>query len=288
MPARKLISIGRFWSRATRSWPSKLENWAHAQRLREASRQRRRRSVPGTGSKTGRGRMAEVRDRRHSYGAASEAIDTRALCIFRETLARHSGLADFAFALQGLGSGAITLFGTPEQKQNYLPRVARGRGDRGVCAFRARRRLRRGGDAMRSARGRRRLRFERREDLDFEWRHRRFLRAVCAHRRSRRRAAGSRRLSSSPTRRVSKLRERLEVIAPHPLARLAFNNCRVPATQRIGRSRARLQSRDGDARCVSHFGGRRGAWALRGGRCTRRWDARLRGKCSGRRWPIFS
>ncbi|MES2987794.1 MAG: acyl-CoA dehydrogenase family protein [Pseudomonadota bacterium] len=60
------------------------------------------------------------------YGGASEALDVRSLCLIRETLARHSGLADFAFAMQGLGSGAISLFGTPAQKAATLPRVARG------------------------------------------------------------------------------------------------------------------------------------------------------------------
>ena len=61
-----------------------------------------------------------------AYGGAGEALDTRALCLLRETLARHSGLADFAFAMQGLGSGAISLAGTPAQKVRYLTRVARG------------------------------------------------------------------------------------------------------------------------------------------------------------------
>jgi len=41
-------------------------------------------------------------------------LDVRSLCLIRETLARHDGLADFAFAMQGLGTGAISLFGTPE------------------------------------------------------------------------------------------------------------------------------------------------------------------------------
>jgi len=58
--------------------------------------------------------------------AVGEAIDTRAICLIRETLARHSGLADFAFAMQGLGSGAISLTGTPAQRERYLARVARG------------------------------------------------------------------------------------------------------------------------------------------------------------------
>ena len=60
------------------------------------------------------------------YGGAGEQIDTRAICLIRETLARHSGLADFAFAMQGLGSGAISLAGTEAQKSHYLSRVARG------------------------------------------------------------------------------------------------------------------------------------------------------------------
>lgn len=60
------------------------------------------------------------------YGAIAEKIDTRAICLIRETLAEADGLADFAFALQGLGSGAITLEGTPQQKQEYLPAVVSG------------------------------------------------------------------------------------------------------------------------------------------------------------------
>ena len=61
-----------------------------------------------------------------AYGGASDALDTRTLCLLRETLAAHDGLADFAFAMQGLGSGAITLDGSPELKKRYLPRVASG------------------------------------------------------------------------------------------------------------------------------------------------------------------
>ena len=61
-----------------------------------------------------------------SHGGASEAIDVRSLAIIRETLARHDGLADFAFAMQGLGSGAISLFGSDAQKATWLPKVAKG------------------------------------------------------------------------------------------------------------------------------------------------------------------
>jgi acyl-CoA dehydrogenase len=58
--------------------------------------------------------------------AVGPALDVRTLCLARETLARHDGLADFAFAMQGLGSGPISLFGTADQRERYLPAVARG------------------------------------------------------------------------------------------------------------------------------------------------------------------
>jgi len=60
------------------------------------------------------------------YGGVHESLDVRSLCLIRETLARHSGLADFVFAMQGLGSGAISLFGSEELKRDYLPAVAKG------------------------------------------------------------------------------------------------------------------------------------------------------------------
>jgi acyl-CoA dehydrogenase len=61
-----------------------------------------------------------------SHGGVHEKLDVRSLALIRETLARHSGLADFAFAMQGLGSGTISLFGSEEQKAAILPRVAEG------------------------------------------------------------------------------------------------------------------------------------------------------------------
>lgn len=63
---------------------------------------------------------------RHCVPDDSGRLDVRTLALIRETLARHSGLADFAFAMQGLGSGTISLFGTDAQKATYLPAVARG------------------------------------------------------------------------------------------------------------------------------------------------------------------
>jgi acyl-CoA dehydrogenase len=61
------------------------------------------------------------------FGGALPKLDSRALVILRETLAFHSPLADFAFAMQGLGSGAITLAGSAAQQAAYLPLVAKGK-----------------------------------------------------------------------------------------------------------------------------------------------------------------
>ncbi|PKP74154.1 MAG: acyl-CoA dehydrogenase, partial [Alphaproteobacteria bacterium HGW-Alphaproteobacteria-6] len=62
---------------------------------------------------------------RHSGAGEGEVLDIRSLCLIRETLARHDGLADFAFAMQGLGMGAVSLFGTPGQRA-WLARTRNG------------------------------------------------------------------------------------------------------------------------------------------------------------------
>ena len=76
------------------------------------------------------GRLAAAGLLRHAvpaaYGGMHDRLDVRSLCLVRETLARFAALADFAFAMQGLGSGAITLFGTEDQRRAYLPTVAAG------------------------------------------------------------------------------------------------------------------------------------------------------------------
>jgi len=67
-----------------------------------------------------------------AYGGLHEALDVRTLCLTREILAFHDGLADFAFAMQGLGTGSISLFGSEALKGRYLPPVAAGRA---IAAF---------------------------------------------------------------------------------------------------------------------------------------------------------
>ena len=70
--------------------------------------------------------LAESGFAQYAVPIGGAPLDVRDLCLVRENLARHSGLLDFVFAMQGLGSGPITLFGTPQQQERYLPKVAAG------------------------------------------------------------------------------------------------------------------------------------------------------------------
>ena len=168
-----------------------------------------------------------------SYGATSEAIDTRAICLIRETLARHAGLADFAFAMQGLGSGAITLFGTVEQKRKYLPRVAQGEA---IAAF-ALSELNAGSDVAA-------MQCDARRDGDGyilngdkTWISNGGIADFYVVFARSGEGEGSRGVSAFVVDSGTagfKIGERVEVIAPHPLARLIFENCRVPGTHLLG------------------------------------------------------
>jgi acyl-CoA dehydrogenase len=168
-----------------------------------------------------------------AYGAASDTIDTRAICLIRETLARHCGLADFAFAMQGLGSGAITLFGTAGQKSKYLPRVVKGE----VIAAFALSELNAGSDVAA-------LQCQARRDGDSyvlngekTWISNGGIADFYVLFARTGEAEGSRGVSAfivdSDTPGL-KIGERVQVIAPHPLARLVFDNCRVSGTQLVG------------------------------------------------------
>jgi acyl-CoA dehydrogenase len=157
--------------------------------------------------------------------------DLRSLAIARETLAYHSALADFALALQGLGSGAISLFGTVEQKRQWLPRVASGES---IAAF-AMTEPECGSDAanmqtsaMREGNewvlvGEKTL-ISNGGIADF---YLTFARTG--------EGEGARGLSAFivPADAVT-VAERIEVIAPHPLARLTYDNVRIPADAIVG------------------------------------------------------
>jgi acyl-CoA dehydrogenase len=161
-------------------------------------------------------------------------LDVRALCLMRDILARHSGLTDFAFAMQGLGTGPVTLFGSEELRARVLPEVRAGRC---LAAF-ALSEPEAGSDvaalattAVRDGNAHWRL------DGQKTWisnggiagSHVVFARTG--------EAPGARGLTAfwvpgdAPGLRVL---ERIETAAPHPLARLGFEGVRVPDAHRIG------------------------------------------------------
>ncbi|WP_444718912.1 acyl-CoA dehydrogenase family protein [Paucibacter soli] len=166
-------------------------------------------------------------------GGAADSIDTRAICLLRETLARYNGLADFAFAMQGLGSGAISLAGTPAQRERYLPRVARGEA---LAAF-ALSEPEAGSDVAA-------MQCSAVEDGDAyvlngekTWISNGGIADFYVLFARTGEAAGSRGISAfivDAGLPGFEIAERIEVIAPHPLARLKFTNCRVAKSQMIG------------------------------------------------------
>ncbi len=167
------------------------------------------------------------------HGGAADTIDTRKLCLAREVLARHAGLADFAFAMQGLGSGAISLAGTPDQKSRWLPRVA---GGQAIAAF-ALSEPEAGSDvaAMQCA-----ARIDGDQavlDGGKTWISNGGIADFYVVFARTGEAAGSRGISAFIVEAGTpgfEIAERIDVIAPHPLARLRFEHCRVPLSNRIG------------------------------------------------------
>ena len=168
-----------------------------------------------------------------AWGGASETLDVRSIAICRETLAYYSGLADFSLAMQGLGSGAISLFGSDGQRGKYLPAVA---GGDAIAAF-ALSEAEAGSDVAAMA-----TTAEQSADgyvlngsktwisnggiADF----------YCVFARTGE-EPGARGLStfiveaSNPGLEIT---ERIDTIAPHPLATLSLNNCAVGTDDRIG------------------------------------------------------
>ena len=169
------------------------------------------------------------------YAAPTDGrFDVRALCLIRETLARYDGLADFAFAMQGLGTGSVTLAASDEIRQAVLPGVRAGRT---IAAF-ALTEPEAGSDVAQIAlaatpdgNGRIRL------DGEKTWISNGGIAGHYVVFARTGEAPGSRGLSAfsvpadTPGLTIA---ERLETIAPHPLARLKFDNCRIPAANRIG------------------------------------------------------
>lgn len=168
-----------------------------------------------------------------AYGASSDVIDTRKLCLLRETLAFHNGLSDFAFAMQGLGTGAISLFGTSEQKQRYLPRVVSGdalsafalsepEAGSDVAAMQCSASVTEGGYVLNGHK----TWISNGGIADFY--------VVFARTGEAPGAKGITAFIVDADTPGLHIDERIDVLAPHPLATLKFDQCKVSPAQRIG------------------------------------------------------
>lgn len=174
------------------------------------------------------------------HGGALQEFDSRAICLIRETLAYHDGLADFAFAMQGLGSGSLSIAGDSRLQQQYLPRVASGSA---IAAF-ALSEPEAGSDvaAMQTS-----------AHLDGDhyvlngtktWisnggiadMYCVFARTTPGQPRADG-TVGAQGISAfvvEPSDPGFVVEQRIDVIAPHPLGTLRFENCRIPVSRRIG------------------------------------------------------
>ncbi len=177
---------------------------------------------------------------RAADGGATEDFDARAICLLRQTLAQHDGLADFAFAMQGLGSAPLSLSGSERLRAAYLPRVAVGTA---IAAF-ALSEPEAGSDVAA-------MQMSARRDGSFyllngskTWiSNGGIADFYCVFART---APGQHRNDGSvsadgisafvvePGDPGFSIAERIDAMAPHPLARIAFDDCRIPADRLIG------------------------------------------------------
>jgi acyl-CoA dehydrogenase len=170
----------------------------------------------------------------HAVPEAGAAIDVRALCLLRETLARHAALADFVFAMQGLGTATIALFGTSAQRERFLPPARAGTS---LAAF-ALSEPEAGSDVAALATSARKIDGGWRLDGCKTWisnggiagHYVVFARSDPASRGTKGIAAF---IVPADTPGLT-IAERIDVIAPHPLARLEFADCRVPDDNLVG------------------------------------------------------
>lgn len=167
-----------------------------------------------------------------TYGGLRARLDVRTLCLAREALARRSALADFAFAMQGLGSAPVSLFGNTELQRRYLPNVVSGRC---VTAFVLSEREAGSDVAALSTRARR--------DgdtyvIDGEktWISNAGVADlyVVFARTGTDGARGLTAFAVDASTAGCSAGKRIETISPHPLGTVRFERCRIPAARRIG------------------------------------------------------
>jgi acyl-CoA dehydrogenase len=169
-----------------------------------------------------------------AYGGTHAALDVRTLCLAREILGFRDGLADFAFAMQGLGTASISLFGSEDLKRRYLPPVRDGKA---IAAF-ALSEPEAGSDVAAMATTATADGEHFRIDGEKTWISNGGIADHYVLFARTGEAPGARGLSAfvvdadTPGLKVA---ERIDVIAPHPLARLTFEGVRVPAIHRLGK-----------------------------------------------------
>jgi acyl-CoA dehydrogenase len=223
-----------FFDDAHRDLAAAAMRWSHAQHIAHADTDAACRAWVRALGDAGFLRYAVPK----AWGGELDALDSRALCVLREALAAHDGLADFAFAMQGLGSGAITLGGSGAMRRHWLPRVAAGEA---IAAF-ALSEPEAGSDA-----GALSCRAER---VAGGWR----LNGVktwisnggiadfyCIFARSDAALSGSKGISGfvvPATTAGLDASARIEVMSPHPLATLTLTDCVVPDDHLLGEAGA--------------------------------------------------
>ncbi|AMN43090.1 acyl-CoA dehydrogenase family protein [Rhodoplanes sp. Z2-YC6860] len=169
-----------------------------------------------------------------SYGGLYQSLDVRTLCLAREILAFRDGLADFSFAMQGLGTGSISLFGSDELKRRYLPPVRDGKA---IAAF-ALSEPEAGSDVAALAMTAKPDGAYFRLDGEKTWISNGGIADHYVVFARTGEAPGARGLSAfmvDGTVPGLTVAERIDVIAPHPLARLRFDGVKVPAANRLGK-----------------------------------------------------
>jgi acyl-CoA dehydrogenase len=163
----------------------------------------------------------------------ASAIDSRSVCLARETLAYHDGLADFAFAMQGLGSGAVAIAGSDEQRRLVLPKVRSGEW---LAAF-ALSEKEAGSDVAAMTCAARDDGNGYRLDGEKTWISNGGIADVYTVFARTGEAPGARGISAFlvfPNDPGFSIAERIDVMAPHPLATLKFEGCHLPADRRLG------------------------------------------------------
>ena len=170
-----------------------------------------------------------------TYGGKNDTLDVRSLCLIRETLGREASLADFAFAMEGLGSGPISLFGSDDVGKRYLPRVASGEAITAIAITERDA----GSDVAATTTTAKKDGSDVVIDGEKTWISNAGIADFYVVLVRTGEAPGAKGLSAyvvdadAPGLEVS---EQIEVSSPHPLGTLSFDSCRVPASNLVGES----------------------------------------------------